>query len=428
MREVDYSRLREMMFTEQLDNGLCVFLFPKPGYQQVFATFSTHYGSIDSVFRLDGETDAIQVPDGIAHFLEHKMFESPDGDVFNDFAESGAAANAFTTFDQTTYLFSCTEHTMDNLRVLLDFVQEPYFTDENVEKEKGIIGQEIRMYDDNPEWRCFFGLLASLYENHPVRIDIAGTVDSIAKIDKETLYRCYRTFYHPSNMILCCVGGFDPKEMMEVIRQNQAGKSFNERPSIDRIYPEEPSAAGEPRRSAELSVSQPRCLIGWKDAETGLRGRALLEQEMLTGVILDVLFGRSSALYHQWIDEGLIDQQFTWEYEITPAYGYSLVGGNTPDPEKLIQSVNEAVDRAAEQGLSEEEFARGRKKAIGRFVGSLDSPNFIGRSFTAYYFKDADLFDTVQVLESLTLDQANRRLRAHFASSQQAMSIVTPKA
>ncbi|MDQ0188929.1 insulinase family protein [Alicyclobacillus cycloheptanicus] len=427
MRELDYSRLRERLYTEQLDNGLTVFLAPKPGYQQVFATFTTHYGSIDSVFRVGDEAPAA-VPDGIAHFLEHKMFESPQGDVFNEFAKNGAAANAFTTFDQTTYLFSCTENAKENMQVLLDFVQEPYFTDENVEKEKGIIGQEIRMYDDNPEWRSFFGLLRGLYQQHPVRIDIAGTVESIAKIDKETLYRCYRTFYHPSNMMLFCAGGFDPKEMMDVIRSNQAKKSFGPAPDIERIYPEEPSEAGERKSVAALSVSQPRCLIGWKDANTGLTGQDLLAQEMLTGVILDVLFGRSSPLYHRWIDEGLIDQQFTWEYELTPSYGYSLVGGNTADPDRLIAEVNDALARAAAEGLPEEAFHRGRKKAMGRFVGSLDSPNFIARSFSSYYFKGVDLFDTVEVLESLTLQQANERLRAHFIPRQQAVSIVLPKA
>lgn len=427
MREIRYDNIHETLYTDRLENGLTVYLLAKPGFQQTFATFTTHYGSTDSTFRLAGEPNFVTVPDGIAHFLEHKMFASEGGDVFPQFAKHGASANAFTTFDTTSYLFSGTEDLYENTKTLLDFVQDPYFTDDSVEKEKGIIGQEIQMYDDNPDWRAFFNLLRGMYNNHPVRIDIAGTVESIAKITKETLYQCYNTFYHPSNMVYFAVGGFDVDKMMTFIRENQAKKSFANVPPIERSGPQEPAGVAQENTVVHLSVSQPRCLIGWKDARVGLTGRALLEQELLTGVILDALFGRSSELYHALIDQELVDQQFSWEYECTPTYGYSVVGGNTTNPDKLLAGITSALKDVIDQGIPPEDFERCRKKAIGRFMAALDSPSYIARNYTAYYFKEADMFESVDVLEKMTVQQANERASAHFLATQQAVSTVLPK-
>jgi predicted Zn-dependent peptidase len=425
VRKTTYERLGQTVFSEILPNGLAVYLLPKPGFQQTFATFTTRYGSIDRTFRVDGEE--VTVPDGLAHFLEHKMFEKERGDVFPEFAKHGASANAFTTFDQTTYLFSCTEDVHENTRILLDFVQEPYFTKESVEKEKGIIGQEIRMYDDNPDWQLFFNLLRAMYKQHPVQIPIAGTVESIAAIDADTLYRCHRTFYHPSNMVFFAVGGFHVEELLEVIRQNQHGKTFPPKPDVERIVPEEPTEAAEARREVHMGVSQPRCLIGWKDRQTGISGEALLKQEMLTGVVLDALFGRSSAFYHRMIDLGLIDQNFSWEYECSPSYGYSVVGGNTTDPDRLAAEVEALLEEVRAKGLPEEEFERSRKKAIGRFISSLDSPGSVARSFVSYLLRGVDFLTTVEVLEQLTLEDAERRLSDHFVASQRSVSVVLPK-
>lgn len=427
MHKVEYPHLSEVLYQETLASGLNVFLLPKAGFQQVFAIFTTRYGSIDSVFKTKSEKQYTTVPEGIAHFLEHKMFEAEDGDVFSQFARFGASANAFTSFDQTSYLFSGTENVHENIRTLLDFVQQPYFTDENVEKEKGIIGQEIRMYEDNPETRVFYGLLQAMYGQHPVRLDIAGSVESIAEIDKEILYRCYETFYHPSNMVFLVVGGFDPDIVMNLIRTNQADKSFDPAPDIERFYAEEPVPVASAQSTVHLNVKEPRCLIGWKDARIGLTGKALIQQEVLTGVLLDTLFGRSSDLYHELIDDKLIDQQFSWEYELTPGYGYSVVGGNSSEPEQLVARVRQAVDKVLAEGLNEQEFERSRKKAIGRFMSSLDFPGYVGRSLTSYILKDADLFDTLNILESLQLDDATGRLAEHFRVEQQSVSIVLPK-
>lgn len=425
MRETNYERLNQTVYTEQLASGLTVYLLPKPGFQQTFATFTTNYGSIDRSFQVDGEV--ITVPDGIAHFLEHKMFEKERGDVFPEFAEHGASANAFTTFDLTTYLFSSTDSVAKNTETLLDFVQEPYFSKQSVEKEKGIIGQEIRMYDDNPDWQVFFNLLRAMYQEHPVRVPIAGTVESIAEIDADTLYRCYHTFYHPSNMVFLAVGGFDVEEMMKLVSANQAKKSFPPAPNVKRLVPEEPTEVVSTEETVHLSVSQPRCLIGWKDKHVGLSGRELLKQEMLTGVILDSLFGKSSTFYHQMIDMGLVDQTFSWEYECTPQYGYSVIGGTSPNPSRLLEQVQELLENGMKNGLSEEDFERSRKKALGRFISTMDSPSYIARSFVSYHLKGANLFEMGEVLEELNMTDANTRLRDHFDVKQRAVSSVLPK-
>jgi predicted Zn-dependent peptidase len=426
MQQTTYDRIGETLYRETLDNGLSVVLLSKPGFQQTFATFTTHYGSIDRTFKLQGDADFMTVPDGIAHFLEHKMFESESGDVFPEFARQGASANAFTTFDMTTYLFSCTDNVKHNVLTLLDFVQDPYFTEQSVEKEKGIIGQEIRMYQDNPDWRAFFGLLKAMYQVHPLRVDIAGTIDSIAKIDQDTLYACYRTFYHPGNMVFFVVGDFDVAEMLEWIRENQASKEFGPLPVIERQFPDEPDGVNELRTITKLSVSQPRCLVGWKDKTETVAGSDLLRRELLTGVILDAVFGRGSTFYHQLIDEELIDSQFAWEYERTPSYGYSLVGGNTKNPDLLMQRIDETLAPIVKNGLNAEDFERCRKKAIGRFMSVLDSPGYLARNYVAYDIKDADMFKTIDLLQSLTIDEANQRMAAHFAAEQRAVSVVLP--
>lgn len=225
MESIRYEHLQETLYYEVMDNGLHVYILPKPGFQKTYATFATKYGSVDNHFQVEGQ-EAVKVPDGIAHFLEHKMFEEPTGDIFATFASHGASANAFTSFDQTVYLFSATEYVNENIQTLVDFVQNPYFTDQNVEKEKGIIGQEIDMYADNPDWRVYFGLIEAMYQKHPVHIDIAGTVESIRTITKEMLYECYNTFYHPSNMLLFVVGGVDPQEVIDMVRSNQEQKDY----------------------------------------------------------------------------------------------------------------------------------------------------------------------------------------------------------
>ncbi|SCW42208.1 Predicted Zn-dependent peptidase [Paenibacillus tianmuensis] len=427
MRTIPYPHVKETLYAEELPNGLSVFILPKEGFQKTYATFTTKYGSIDNDFQVEGEARR-KVPDGIAHFLEHKMFEEPTGDIFSVFAAQGASANAFTSFDRTAYLFSATEHIEDNLSTLLNFVQNPYFTDANVEKEKGIIGQEINMYRDNADWRAYFGLIETMYHNHPVHIDIAGTIESIGEITKEMLYECYHTFYHPRNMSLFVVGGVNPQEIMELVKRNQAGKTFKPQGTINRYFEDEPHHVKSARKVTVLPVSLPKCLFGCKEPDQPLQGRELLKRELTMKVLLDVLVSPSSAIYQKLYDEQLISDSFGSEYNIAENYAFTVIGGDTKDPERLIGRVQEEIDRVKADSVASADFERSKKKKIGAFLRQLNSPEAIANEFTKYRFKGIDLFDILPVYEELTLADVNERLRAHFDWSRLAASIVTSEA
>lgn len=425
MEKIEHSQLKETIYYEQLPNGLKVYLLPKPGYNKTYATFTTRYGSIDNHFQPPGKEE-IRVPDGIAHFLEHKMFEEPEGDVFNKFSKQGASANAFTSFNRTAYLFSCTENVEKNLQTLIDFVQHPYFTDESVEKEKGIIGQEIRMYDDNPDWRCHFGLIGAMFQNHPVKIDIAGTIESISKIDKETLYTCYHTFYHPSNMLLFVVGPIDPEAIMDQVRQNQADKAYEKQEDIRRIYPEEDEKVAQEKVEAHLSVGVSKCLFGFKENRIGLSGDDLVKQELATEVMLEALFGQGSELYQSLYDEGLIDDHFGYDYTLEEGYGFSMVGGDTADPDQLLARIREELPSIKETGIPEETVDRIRKKKLGNYLRFYNSPEWIANQFTHYRLNDTDLFNIIPMLEQLKSEEVNKRLQEHIDWDRFAVSLVRP--
>lgn len=423
MQAIPYPHVKETLYVEQLPNGLSVFILPKEGFQKTYATFSTKYGSIDNHFQVEGNAKS-KVPDGIAHFLEHKMFEEPTGDIFAVFASQGASANAFTSFDRTAYLFSATEHIHENLTTLINFVQNPYFTDENVEKEKGIIGQEIKMYQDNADWRSYYGLIEAMYHTHPVHIDIAGTVESISHITKELLYDCYYTFYHPSNMSLFVVGGVNPEEIIELVRANQAAKNYEPQGKIHRYFDPEPSGVRQKEKVTALPVSLPKCLFGCKEPEQTLTGTDLLKRELTMRVLLDILVSPSSAMYQKLYDEELISDNFGSEYNIAPNYAFSVIGGDTKDPDKLVARVREEIDLVKQQGVQAADFERSRKKKIGGFMRQLNSPEAIANEFTKYRFKNIDLFDILPVYEQMTLEDVNALLRQHFDWNQLAVSIV----
>lgn len=423
MESIHYDNLQETLYYEVMDNGLHVYVLPKPGFQKTYATFATKYGSVDNHFKVEGESET-RVPDGIAHFLEHKMFEEPEGDIFAKFASNGASANAFTSFDQTVYLFSATENIHENLETLINFVQNPYFTDQNVEKEKGIIGQEINMYQDNPDWRVYFGLIEAMYKVHPVHIDIAGTVESIGTITKEDLYTCYNAFYHPSNMLLFVVGGVDPVETMNLIRSNQAAKSYEKQGSIERLFDPEPQGVEEKRRESRLAVSLPKCLFGFKEKQVGLAAEEQLRRDLTTKLMMDLLFGSSTELYQQLYDEDLISDSFGHEYNSSPQYAFSAVGGDTKDPDQLLERIHTEVDKLKATGFQVSDFERARKKKMGGYLRMLNSPENIAHEFTRYQFRGVDFFKVLSVYESITIDDVNRRLQEHVDWDQLAVSIV----
>ncbi|SDG99926.1 Predicted Zn-dependent peptidase [Alteribacillus persepolensis] len=422
-----FDQLEETIYSEKLDNGLTVFVLPKPGFHKTFAVFSTNYGSIDNHFVPLGKQEAVKVPDGIAHFLEHKMFEDEEGDVFQTFGEQGASANAFTSFTKTAYLFSSTQETYKNLETLLDFVQHPYFTDESVEKEKGIIEQEITMYEDNADWQLFFNLLGNLYHNHPVQIDIAGSASSIYDITKEDLYECYHTFYHPSNMVLFIAGDVDSEKVFNLVENNQSQKSFKEPEKIERLLDDEPNEVKQKKSVQEMSVNTPKCMVGYKVDASTKTGSDLLQYEFSMQLLLDVLFGPGSEAYESFYEEGLIDDSFSTEFTAERSFSFLAVGGDTTDPDQLEKRIIDTIEKAVEDGISKEQLDRVRKKKIGNFFKQLNSLEFVANQYTSFAFHDIHLFEAIPVLENITAEEVNELLKTHFQQDTRAVSQITKK-
>lgn len=419
--------LKDTLFTEKLANGLTVAVLQKPGYKQATGRIATHYGSVDSRF-IDPQTgEEVHVPDGIAHFLEHKLFEEEEGNVSDLFSELGAESNAYTTYTHTVYYFNTTENFDHCFELLLKFVQNPRFTDESVAKEQGIIDQEIRMYMDDPGWRSNANLLEALYVNHPVKIDIAGTVESIKKITKETLYLCHRTFYHPSNMVVFVVGDVDPDKVVAMTRESFGRHNYPEQGEVRRLLPEEPGEVNERRKMQKLVVNQPIFRMGFKEQKVGLHGQDLLRQDLLTALVMDAVCGRGSELYTSLYESGLIDHRFGFEYSPEESYGYSYFAGPTRDPAELEVRLLAGLQDAAAKGIPDADFERARKKAIGRTVSMMNDPDTVSYVFVDGFFKEEGLFDYIPVANSLTLEAAHERLRTHFDPQRAAISIIYPK-
>jgi predicted Zn-dependent peptidase len=428
MEKINFDQLQEELYHEKLSNGLNVYILPKKGFNKTFATFTTKYGSIDNHFVPFGQEEYKKVPDGIAHFLEHKLFEKEDGDVFQQFSKQGASANAFTSFTRTAYLFSSTSDVEKNLETLVDFVQDPYFSEKTVEKEKGIIGQEITMYDDNPDWRLYFGLIQNLYQNHPVKIDIAGTIESISHITKDLLYECYNTFYHPSNMLLFIVGPVDPNKFMDQVRENQAKKDYKEMPEIQRKFEDEPLQTAEQKQVLEMNVQTSKCLIGMKALHVDQSGAELLKNELTMNVLLDLLFGKSSENYNQLYTEGLIDETFSYDYTQEQGFGFAMIGGDTENPDKLTEQLKNMLFHAKNAtSFTEEQLERAKKKKIGSFLRAVNSPEYIANQFTRYAFNDMNLFDVVPTLEKITLDDVKRLASEVISEERFSVCQVIPK-
>ncbi|SHM06477.1 Predicted Zn-dependent peptidase [Caldanaerovirga acetigignens] len=417
----------ENLLSREFDNGLKAYVIPKKNFNKVYAVYSTKYGSIDNEFVVPRTGESLKVPEGIAHFLEHKMFEMPYGNVFDKYAELGASSNAYTNYTNTTYLFSTTSSYEECMRLLLEFVETPYFTKESVEKEKGIITQELRMYEDDPEWQVMLNLLKALYHRHPVRDDIGGTVESIQNIDVDTLYKCYETFYHPSNMVIFVTGAVDADKVFEIIeeRENKRGKLSQS--EIKRIYPEEPDTVNKPRIDVKLSVSRPLFLMGFKDNDVGYDGIELLQKEIITSILLEIIFGKSSLTYEKLYEEGLIDDRFSFGYEGQKGYGFCTIGGETKDPEKLKEMLVVSISEAKEGGLKEKDFERVRRKYLGDYIQGFNSLEFIANSFVSYYHRNINIFDYPDVLKQITFEEVKKRMNEFFDFERMAVSMVYPK-
>ncbi|QNU65724.1 insulinase family protein [Ruminiclostridium herbifermentans] len=419
---IEYNNYDEKLYKYEHSSGLKCLVIPKKGYSKKYATFSTKYGSVDNEFIIPGDKDTTRVPDGIAHFLEHKLFEQKDGSVMDKFAALGSRPNAYTSFNQTVYLFSCTDLFKENFDLLLNFVQNPYITEESVEREKGIIGQEINMYRDNPGWRVSFNLLEALYEKHPVKLDIAGSIESISKITKETLYKCYETFYHPSNMVVTVVGDVDHNQVFEQIEKNiQSTKKVSE---IKRIFPDESESLNKKYVEQIMPVPTPLFYIGFKDNNFNLQGTEILKYTVAIKLLLSMIIGKSSELYSNLYDKGLINSTFETDFSLESSYAYSMLGGESVNPEAVKDLLVKEIRRLQDNGLELNVFERLQKAAKGRFLRQFNSVESISRTFISLYFKGVTMFDYFNVYDTISFDYITDVFYKHFDIEKMALSVV----
>ena len=425
-KEYKNEFLNETIYKGVHKSGLNVSYLPKPGFSKYYAVISTKYGSNDVCFKAKEDDEFVEIPDGIAHFLEHKMFEQPDGtNAFDKFSMYGANANAFTSFNNTAYLFQATDFFYESLMHLLDYVFSPYFTDENVEKEQGIIGQEIRMYDDDPDWRVMFNMLKAMYTNHPIRRDIAGTVESISKIDKDLLYYCYNIFYHPENMVLFVTGDIDIEKLGDIL-DNCVPVKDNHFSAVIKEYTE-PKTVNRHEIIDNLEVSKPVFSMGYKDNDEIILGKKLAKKNLVTSIILKMFIGDSSPLYKKMYDEGIINDTFYDDQTINRDYSFVQFAGESDDPYKVRECIFDEVKRIKKEGFSKEDFTRIKRNMYGKYIKSFNNIESIGNSYSSNFFLGVDLFDFLEVYDTITIDDCKKRFEELFNEEMFVMSVINPK-
>lgn len=421
MEERIYDALGERVLWKRLENGLTIAVISRPGFTRKLCYFATDYGSIHRYFTQDGGT--YTAPQGVAHYLEHKLFDMPGRDITAEFAALGAVPNAFTSYDMTAYHFSCTENFEASLRLLLEFVSTPYFTEESVQKEQGIIGQEIDMNADTPETKVFEQLMQAMYRRHPIREPILGTRESIAQITPEVLGRCHSAFYCPGNMLLCVIGDVDAQQVEAIARE---------------LLPAQPVPAGEAVRcwqedmtceqayvASRMEVAMPMFQLGFK-CEPAQRGIAAVRQEVIGDLAAEVLFGESSELYLRLYEEGVIDASFGGGFETVEGMAMLTAAGDSDDPEAVRDAIVQQAAVIAERGIDEADFLRMKRSALGRRIRGLDSFDSTCFRICAYYFSGFDYFRFPAVYRDVTSKEIQEFLQRVVTEARMCLSVIEP--
>ena len=422
MKVIESLKIKEKIYMEKLENGLTIMIVPKNTTNKKYVILGTHFGSIDNHFIMPNTKEEVSVPDGVAHFLEHKMFEQENGRNSLDVLMAlGVDANAYTTNNHTAYLFETTENFYEALDELMDYVQHPYFTDENVEKEKGIIGQEIGMYDDDPGWRLYMNALDCLYHDNVIKIDIAGTVESISKIDKDVLYKCYNTFYNPSNMVMVVCGDFEPEKMLEEIKKRLVEKP--KQGEIKRIYAQEKKEIHMPYKEDNMEVSSPIFMIGFKDE---IEEKNKIQRHIAIEILMNMLIGKSSPLYQKLYNEGLLMSQPDLDYEFSNDYAHVLIASQSKDPKKIQEELLKEIKRLQEN-FDEAHFDRIRKKVYGDYVAEYNNVADISRMLLSDYFKGVQTFDYIEQFSTVTLEYTRQILQEVFGEKKCILSVIKTK-
>lgn len=400
-------------------SGLKIFVMEKPDYSGAFAIFGTKYGSVDTCFKLESDESFTTVPEGIAHFLEHKLFESEELDAFVRFEKTGASANAFTSFDRTCYLFQSSDRFEENLEILLDFVKSPYFTEETVQKEQGIIGQEIKMYQDSPDWQVLFNLLRGLYHKNPVRIDIAGTVESIAEITAELLYSCYNTFYNLSNMALAVAGNVSVNSVLKI-----ADKMLKaENPvSFEQVIPDEDTKVATAYTEQVFGVDVPKFALGFKESfNCPIRSA---KEIVCMNIALDIIAGKVSKLYAKLLSDELINPTFGSEYFIGRGFSTPLFIGESNEPEKVKDEILKEITRIQKDGISDDDFNVSLKRLYAREVRSFNEVDDLASNLVECYFNDRTLFEQIEVYKTISKQDLENLFKTSFDINNYCLSVI----
>ncbi|EEQ80092.1 EF-P 5-aminopentanol modification-associated protein YfmH [Staphylococcus warneri] len=407
MKQHYYDVIDETVYEHELQNGLRLFVIPKPGFQKTFVTYTTQFGSLDSRFKPLGKEDFVTVPDGVAHFLEHKLFEKEEEDLFTAFAEENAQANAFTSFDRTSYLFSATDHLENNIKRLLTMVEIPYFTKETVDKEKGIIAEEIKMYQEQPGYKLMFNTLRAMYEKHPIRVDIAGSVESIYDITKDDLYLCYETFYHPSNMVLFVVGDVEPQYIVDIVEEHENLRDKTNQPKIERALIDEPKSVNQHVVSEEMKLQSPKLMLGFKNQPLDESPEKYVQRDLEMTFFYELILGEETEFYQELLNDDLIDETFGYQFVLEPTYSFSIITSATNHPDQLKQLLIKQLKDNKGNLTDVEAFDLLKKQFIGEFISSLNSPEYIANQYAKLYFEGVSVFDMLNIVENITLESVN---------------------
>ena len=421
MQVIENLKIKEKVYIEKLSNGLTIMIIPRNNVKKKYIIWGTHYGSNDNKFIVPGETEVTEVPKGVAHFLEHKMFEQENGRNSLDVLSAlGVEANAYTTNNHTAYLYECTNNFYKALDEFMDYVQNPYFTDDNVEKEKGIIGQEIMMYDDYPEWKVYLNALEAMYHTHPIKLDVTGTIETISKIDKEILYKCYNTFYNPANMCMVVCGDFKPNEILEEIKKRIIPKKASG--DIKRIFEKEKDTIVKEKICAEMDVSIPLFTIGIKCKPKSKEHR--VKDIIAVDILLNMIIGESSSLYQKMYKKRNLLKIPSFEYESLDDYSHILISGVSNDPDEFYKELKNEINKMKQSGLNKEDFIRTKKMIYGEYVKGYNDIDCIARNFLSDFMKGVNSFDYLEEIDSVDLEYVYQILQEKFDEKKMVFSVV----
>lgn len=432
MNNVNFSHFSSAFLREEYrvyhhPSGLDIYIFPKQ-MTTTYALFGTKYGAIHNRFIPTGKSTPITVPDGIAHFLEHKLFTCEDGsDAFERFSEYGSDANAYTSFNKTCYLFSCTDRFEESLQELLDFVTHPYFTEESVKKEIGIISEEIRMYDDNPSDRCFYGMLEAMYQTHSIRRNICGSIESISQISPKLLYDCYHSFYRLSNMALVVCGDVRDEDVLKIADRVLPNRAEHLPPIVCINENEEESASvAQNKRTQRMQVAKPLFNIGIKDTDIPADPIARQRKDAAMSILDEMLFSRAGELYNRLIEKQMISPSLSYGYSISQSTAYNSIAGEADDPDAVLREIIDYIEHIKTVGLSEDDFLRGKRVMLAEFIKSFDSTDSIANNLFSFICEDCEIFSYADLLEEVSLEDVSRLLMSEFSEDAVALSVILP--